>query len=197
MVLIKPPQACSTAEVYKVIELWVVNENSSQLTLYGLTILSEDDFSCSQRLQLDKTSNADPLALLEKLSKDGISQDVCINDLGKWTWQHSILPFLCCFLFRKPILCNFVTYQLSKPLFFYRVIFTENSFHTALSMYIYDARLILAKKKKTYDLIFSSYYLLVFVIETKLVAIRSFHSSNVYIPLQKLQRLRYYHPLKG
>ncbi|KAJ6904771.1 hypothetical protein NC652_022718 [Populus alba x Populus x berolinensis] len=50
MVLIKPPQACSTAEVYK----------------------------C---FQLDKTSQADPLTLLEKISRNGISQDVCINDL--------------------------------------------------------------------------------------------------------------------
>ncbi|KAJ6315883.1 hypothetical protein OIU78_019205 [Salix suchowensis] len=51
MVLMKPPQACSTAEVYK-------------------------------RFQLDKTSQADPLTLLEKISMNGISQDVCINDLG-------------------------------------------------------------------------------------------------------------------
>ncbi|XP_030522545.1 4-diphosphocytidyl-2-C-methyl-D-erythritol kinase, chloroplastic [Rhodamnia argentea] len=61
MVLIKPPQACSTAEVYK-------------------------------RLQLDKTSNVDPLALLEKLSKDGISQDVCINDLEAPAFE--VLPSL-------------------------------------------------------------------------------------------------------
>jgi 4-diphosphocytidyl-2-C-methyl-D-erythritol kinase len=31
---------------------------------------------------LDKTSQADPLTLLEKISRNGISQDVCINDLG-------------------------------------------------------------------------------------------------------------------
>ncbi|KAF8026394.1 hypothetical protein BT93_F3010 [Corymbia citriodora subsp. variegata] len=61
MVLVKPPQACSTAEVYK-------------------------------RLQLNKTSNADPLALLEKLSKDGISQDVCINDLEAPAFE--VLPSL-------------------------------------------------------------------------------------------------------
>lgn len=61
MVLIKPPQACSTAEVYK-------------------------------RLRLDKTSNVDPLALLEKLSKDGISQDVCINDLEAPAFE--VLPSL-------------------------------------------------------------------------------------------------------
>ncbi|CAK7331873.1 unnamed protein product [Dovyalis caffra] len=50
MVLIKPPQACSTAEVYK----------------------------C---FRLDKASQADPVTLLEKISRNGISQDVCINDL--------------------------------------------------------------------------------------------------------------------
>uniref|UniRef100_A0A166DP05 4-(Cytidine 5-phospho)-2-C-methyl-D-erithritol kinase n=1 Tax=Daucus carota subsp. sativus TaxID=79200 RepID=A0A166DP05_DAUCS len=51
MVLIKPPEACSTAEVYKV------------------------------RLQLDRTVSVDPLTLLEKISTSGISQDVCVNDL--------------------------------------------------------------------------------------------------------------------
>ncbi|THG18147.1 hypothetical protein TEA_018752 [Camellia sinensis var. sinensis] len=45
MVLIKPQQACSTAEVYK-------------------------------RLQLDQTSKIDPLTLLEKISRNGIFQDV-------------------------------------------------------------------------------------------------------------------------
>ncbi|XWS28385.1 hypothetical protein CRYUN_Cryun25bG0064300 [Craigia yunnanensis] len=58
MVLIKPEEACSTAEVYK----------------------------------------ADPLTLLEKISRNGISQDVCIYDLDppafkvlpslKWLKQH-------------------------------------------------------------------------------------------------------------
>ncbi|KAH7677203.1 4-diphosphocytidyl-2C-methyl-D-erythritol kinase protein [Dioscorea alata] len=50
MVLIKPQEACSTAEVYK-------------------------------RLHLDRTSSVDPLALLENLTLNGITQDVCINDL--------------------------------------------------------------------------------------------------------------------
>ncbi|KAK9273080.1 hypothetical protein L1049_017887 [Liquidambar formosana] len=50
MVLIKPQQACSTAEVYK-------------------------------RLRLDQTSKVDPLTLLEMISRNGISQNVCINDL--------------------------------------------------------------------------------------------------------------------
>ncbi|XP_022147682.1 4-diphosphocytidyl-2-C-methyl-D-erythritol kinase, chloroplastic [Momordica charantia] len=50
MVLIKPQEACSTAEVYK-------------------------------RLRLDQTSGIDPLSLLDQITKNGISQDVCINDL--------------------------------------------------------------------------------------------------------------------
>ncbi|PKA61778.1 4-diphosphocytidyl-2-C-methyl-D-erythritol kinase [Apostasia shenzhenica] len=61
MVLIKPPEACSTAEVYK-------------------------------RFSLDKTSSADPLVLLEKISKNGISQDVCINDLEPPAFE--VLPSL-------------------------------------------------------------------------------------------------------
>ncbi|EXB54665.1 4-diphosphocytidyl-2-C-methyl-D-erythritol kinase [Morus notabilis] len=61
MSLIKPQEACSTAEVYK-------------------------------RLRLDKTSNVDPLQLLDKISSDGISQDVCINDLEPPAFE--VLPSL-------------------------------------------------------------------------------------------------------
>ncbi|GAB2257259.1 hypothetical protein Droror1_Dr00023318 [Drosera rotundifolia] len=61
MVLIKPPEACSTAEVYK-------------------------------SLRLDQTSKVDPLHLLRKISADGISQDVCINDLESPAFQ--VLPSL-------------------------------------------------------------------------------------------------------
>uniref|UniRef100_A0A2N9FS17 4-(cytidine 5'-diphospho)-2-C-methyl-D-erythritol kinase n=1 Tax=Fagus sylvatica TaxID=28930 RepID=A0A2N9FS17_FAGSY len=61
MVLIKPQQACSTAEVYK-------------------------------RLLLDQTSKVDPLTLLEKISTNGISQDVCINDLEPPAFE--VLPTL-------------------------------------------------------------------------------------------------------
>lgn len=61
MVLIKPQQACSTAEVYK-------------------------------RLRLDQTSKVDPLTLLEKISTNGISQDVCINDLEPPAFE--VLPTL-------------------------------------------------------------------------------------------------------
>ncbi|CAL0310950.1 unnamed protein product [Lupinus luteus] len=61
MVLIKPQQACSTAEVYK-------------------------------RLKLNKGSNIDPLTLLEKIKRDGISQDVCINDLEPPAFE--VLPSL-------------------------------------------------------------------------------------------------------
>ncbi|GAV76850.1 GHMP_kinases_N domain-containing protein [Cephalotus follicularis] len=61
MVLIKPQEACPTAEVYK-------------------------------RLRLDQTSKVDPLTLLEKISKNGVSQDVCINDLE--TPAFEFLPTL-------------------------------------------------------------------------------------------------------
>ncbi|KAL4302143.1 hypothetical protein GQ457_10G007010 [Hibiscus cannabinus] len=61
MVLIKPKEACPTAEVYK-------------------------------RLRLDQTSNVDPLTLLEKISMNGISQDVCINDLEPPAFE--VLPSL-------------------------------------------------------------------------------------------------------
>lgn len=61
MVLIKPPEACSTAEVYK-------------------------------NLRLDKTSKIDPLTLLEKISRNGISQDVCVNDLEPPAFE--VLPSL-------------------------------------------------------------------------------------------------------
>ncbi|XP_031111048.1 4-diphosphocytidyl-2-C-methyl-D-erythritol kinase, chloroplastic/chromoplastic [Ipomoea triloba] len=61
MVLIKPPEACSTAEVYK-------------------------------RLQLDKSSKVDPSILLEKILKNGVSQDVCVNDLEPPAFE--VLPSL-------------------------------------------------------------------------------------------------------
>ncbi|CAA2982602.1 4-diphosphocytidyl-2-C-methyl-D-erythritol kinase [Olea europaea subsp. europaea] len=61
LVLIKPQEACSTAEVYK-------------------------------RLTLDRTSKVDPLTLLEKISRNGISQDVCINDLEPPAFE--VLPSL-------------------------------------------------------------------------------------------------------
>ncbi|KAK1406108.1 hypothetical protein QVD17_41394 [Tagetes erecta] len=61
MVLIKPPEACSTADVYK-------------------------------RFRLDVSSTIDPLTLLEKISKNGISQDVCVNDLEPPAFE--VLPSL-------------------------------------------------------------------------------------------------------
>ncbi|XWS52638.1 hypothetical protein CRYUN_Cryun11dG0088200 [Craigia yunnanensis] len=61
VVLIKPKDTCSTAEVYK-------------------------------RLRLDQTSKVDPLTLLEKISRNGISQDVCINDLEPPAFE--VLPSL-------------------------------------------------------------------------------------------------------
>lgn len=61
MVLIKPREACPTAEVYKY-------------------------------LRLDQTSKVDPLTLLEQISRKGLSQDVCINDLEAPAFQ--VLPSL-------------------------------------------------------------------------------------------------------
>lgn len=61
LVLIKPPEACSTAEVYK-------------------------------RLRLDETSKVDPSTLLDKISKGGISQDICVNDLELPAFE--VLPSL-------------------------------------------------------------------------------------------------------
>lgn len=61
MVLIKPREACPTAEVYK-------------------------------HLRLEQTSKVDPLTLLEQISRNGLSQDVCINDLEAPAFQ--VLPSL-------------------------------------------------------------------------------------------------------
>ncbi|CAI0542247.1 unnamed protein product [Linum tenue] len=61
MVLVKPPQACPTGEVYK-------------------------------HLRVDQASQVDPLTLLEKISRNGISQDVCINDLEPPAFE--VLPSL-------------------------------------------------------------------------------------------------------
>ncbi|KAK6144125.1 hypothetical protein DH2020_020945 [Rehmannia glutinosa] len=70
MVLIKPQEACSTAEVYKVI-----------YRSFKLVVPS-----------VDKTSKIDPLSLLEKISSNGISQDVCVNDLEPPAFE--VLPSL-------------------------------------------------------------------------------------------------------
>lgn len=35
-----------------------------------------------QRFKLEQTSQADPLTLLKEITQNGISQDVCVNDLG-------------------------------------------------------------------------------------------------------------------
>lgn len=61
MVLMKPQQECSTAEVYK-------------------------------RFRLDKASTVDPRWLLEEISKNGISQNLCINDLEPPSFE--VLPSL-------------------------------------------------------------------------------------------------------
>lgn len=61
IVLIKPKEACPTAEVYK-------------------------------RLRLEQSSSVDPLALLKAIDQNGISQDVCINDLEPPAFE--VLPSL-------------------------------------------------------------------------------------------------------
>ncbi|EEF39137.1 4-diphosphocytidyl-2-C-methyl-D-erythritol kinase, chloroplastic [Ricinus communis] len=45
-----------------------------------------------KRFRLDQTSQVDPLTLLDKISKSGISQDVCINDLEPPAFE--VLPSL-------------------------------------------------------------------------------------------------------
>lgn len=61
LVLIKPKEACSTAEVYK----------------------------C---FQLDRASSVDPKKLLKSIATDGISQEICINDLEPPAFE--VLPTL-------------------------------------------------------------------------------------------------------
>ncbi|KAK6163999.1 hypothetical protein DH2020_000863 [Rehmannia glutinosa] len=61
IVLIKPQEACPTAEVYK-------------------------------RLRLDQASQIDPLTLLDKISRNAISQEVCANDLEPPAFE--VLPSL-------------------------------------------------------------------------------------------------------
>ncbi|KAJ6852296.1 4-diphosphocytidyl-2-C-methyl-D-erythritol kinase, chloroplastic [Iris pallida] len=67
MVLIKPQEACPTAEVYKAAKSRI-------------------------RLRLEQTSSVDPLTLLKKIDQNGISQDVCINDLEPPAFE--VLPSL-------------------------------------------------------------------------------------------------------
>ncbi|CAO2171770.1 unnamed protein product [Urochloa humidicola] len=61
LVLVKPPEACPTAEVYK-------------------------------RFRLEQASKADPLTLLKEITQNGISQDVCVNDLEPPAFE--VLPSL-------------------------------------------------------------------------------------------------------
>jgi 4-diphosphocytidyl-2-C-methyl-D-erythritol kinase len=77
MVLIKPPEACPTAEVYKVI-------SDHLLSYFELKFLgfSHKLLLLLQRFRLAQASKADPLTLLKEITQNGISQDVCVNDLG-------------------------------------------------------------------------------------------------------------------
>lgn len=81
MVLIKPPEACPTAEVYKATE-YEINTFSCSVwpDMYNAPFLIQN--LIMQRFKLDRSSSVDPLALLQNINQNGISQDVCINDLG-------------------------------------------------------------------------------------------------------------------
>jgi len=59
-----------------------------QIRNYDISLASEQLIFVTsllffQRLRLDQTSKVDPLTLLDRISREGISQEVCINDLGK------------------------------------------------------------------------------------------------------------------
>lgn len=58
----------------------LANKFRMKLYDFGYQNLRED--LVLQRFQLDQTSKVDPLSLLEKIKTSGISQDVCVNDLG-------------------------------------------------------------------------------------------------------------------
>lgn len=112
MVLIKPPQACSTAEVYKVMPI-----KASEPIIICICFSDPPSFFffkllfISQRLQLDSTSKVDPLALLEKISSDGITQDVCVNDLGTLTdsSEYSNTP-ICSSFFSSFFIISFLSF---------------------------------------------------------------------------------------
>lgn len=44
-----------------------------------------------QRLSLDQTSNINPLTLLENVTSNGVSQSICVNDLGT-IYMHIVTP---------------------------------------------------------------------------------------------------------
>ena len=66
---------------------------------------------------MDQTSQVDPLTLLEKISKDGISQDVYINDLGNNLEIHDF-DF---FSFSPPTFCLIVFPSVSDPFCTYSI----------------------------------------------------------------------------
>lgn len=68
----------------------MVNVRTIFSTFYKLLLR---EVLISQRFQLDQTSKVDPLTLLEKISKNGLSQDVCVNDLGTSFPRILIIPF--------------------------------------------------------------------------------------------------------
>jgi hypothetical protein len=90
-----------------------MDQNTVCTSLTSAHLLDKRSLLIFQRLQLDKTSQADPLTLLEKISRNGISQDVCINDLGmnlqRYTSLLSFPPFQNTFFF----FCSFYGFLLS------------------------------------------------------------------------------------
>nr|WLF00991.1 4-(cytidine 5'-diphospho)-2-C-methyl-D-erythritol kinase [Santalum album] len=75
----------------------VIQDISPSVPLTSPMVLIKPEGSCStaevyKRLRLDQTSKVDPLLLLEKISVNGISQDVCINDLESPAFE--VLPSL-------------------------------------------------------------------------------------------------------
>ena len=67
-----------------------------------------------QRLRLDQTSNVDPLTLLENVTNNGVSQSICVNDLGKELLNFKIqfgtctrTFYICCTFFTFPELPAF------------------------------------------------------------------------------------------
>lgn len=55
-----------------------------------------------QRFRLDQASSVDPLNLLREITQNGISQDVCVNDLGMR--EHLLI----CQLFPPLIIVSFI-----------------------------------------------------------------------------------------
>jgi hypothetical protein len=87
MVLIKPPEACSTAEVYKVINECLFWNGNACVSLTSFMYCRGSSW------KLEQASRADPLTLLENVTQNGISQDIRVNDLGMHVSMSRNKPF--------------------------------------------------------------------------------------------------------